>query len=441
MNPERLQGILWLADLQEDFELLDYQKWHDPRRVILTLRRKKATEGICSGCDSKCERVHSRDWVTLRDLPAFGYQTELRYERLTFQCESCQGGYRVESHWLSRPRRQFTWRYERHISQMCEEMTNASVGRLEKVPDKTIYQIDFELLEIRLQYQKLPETLGRDYSMDEVYFKFFPNWHKRTGEKFVTNLLDLTYRKIITNSPGRDQKAAENCILLGLTQSQRRQAQSFATDLHPPYHAAIRRLCPNADIVLDRFHIMKLFNEAMDEFRKHQLMLCSGTDAVELLKGRNKWLLMTRPEKLSKTNRKLLEELKSMNERVIEALLIREYFIEFFQSPTLTIAKLRWYRLKKLVKEADIPAFYEFFRKLSAWSHELWNYFKHRTSSAVIEAVNHKIKVVKAAAYGYRNLRYFQLKILQRAGFLNTQFAPLPRIHQPRRKQAKTAHA
>jgi transposase len=439
MNPERLQGILALADLQEDFELLDYKKWRDQGLVVLTLGRKQQA-GYCSGCGARCTRVHSRAPVTLRDLSAFGYRIELRFERLTFWCEHCQG-YRVENHWLSRPRRGFTWRYERSISGLCEEMTNASVGRLEKLHDKTVYQIDHELLEIRLAYQELPRRLGPHYAMDEVYFRYFPDRHPQLGEKFVTNLLDLTHAKIITNAPGRDKKAAETCLLLGLTKTQRRQAKSVATDLHPPYHQAIRLHCPNADIVLDRFHIMKLFNEAMDEFRKHQIAISSGRDSIELLKGRNKWLLLTRPEKLSKTNRKLLEELKAMNERVIEALLVREYFVEFFQSPTLKIAKLQWYRLKKLVKEVDIPAFHEFFRKLTAWSGELWNYFEHRTSSAVIEAVNHKIKVAKASAYGYRNLRYFQLKILQRAGFLNTQFAPLPRIHQPRRKQGKPVAA
>jgi transposase len=355
-------------------------------------------------------------------------------DRYTLWCDRCQG-YRVEGHWLYRPRRAFSWRYEKHISKLCEQMTNASVGRLEGLHDKTVYKIDFELLELRLQHQELPADLGPHYSMDEVYFRYYPDWHPQADKKFITNLLDLTHAKVICNAPGRDEKAAENCLLLGLSKTQRRRAQSVATDLHAPFHRAIRQHCPNADIVLDRFHIMQLFNEAMDEFRKEQITLYSGTDQIELLKGSNKWLLLTREEKLSKTNRRLLEELKAMNERVVDALLIREYFIQFFQSPTLKIAKLSWYRLLSLVKEVDLKAFNEFFRKLKEWSAQLWNYFLHRTSSAVIEAINHQIKVVKASAYGYKNLRYFQLKILQRVGFLNSKFAPLPKIHKPRKLQ------
>ncbi|OFZ37645.1 MAG: hypothetical protein A2070_00675 [Bdellovibrionales bacterium GWC1_52_8] len=296
--------------------------------------------------------------------------------------------------------------------------------------------MDFELLEIRMGYQKLPE-LGPHYSMDEVYFRYYPDWHPEAGKKFVTNLLDLTHGKVICNSPGRDSKSAENCLLL-LTPTQRRRAQSMATDLHPPFHSAIRLRCPNADIVLDRFHIMQLFNNAMEEFRRQQLGEAWGTDQVDLLRPQNKWILLTREERLSKTDRRLLDELKRKNERVVEALLIREYFVQFFQMPTLKLAKLAWYRLLKLVTQVNIPAFTEFFRKLKAWASELWNYFKHRSTSAVIEAVNHKIKATKQAAYGYRNLRYYQLKILQRVGFLNSRFAALPRIHNPRKSQPKS---
>lgn len=429
MHPNMLQGILWFAGLQDEFYLIDCKRFKDQRRMILTLGRKREG-GCCSKCGRWSEEIHSRDGVQLRDLSVFEYQMEWIFERFTIHCSSCNQ-FVVEDHWLWRSRRAFTWRFECHVSQMCEEMTNAAVGRLEKLNDKTVYRIDHELLELRLERQTLPE-LGPHYSMDEVYFRYFPEWSPDKPKSFVTNLLDLTHSKVIANSPGRDEKSASNC-LQWLSKTQQRQAQSFATDLHPPYHKAIRYHCPSADIVLDRFHIMQLFNEAMNEFRKSQLELAQDSDEIQLLKGQSKWLLLTRPEKLSKKSKVHLEELKQLNERVIDALLIREHFVQFFQSPTLRIAKVRWYQLLKLVDEIDIVAFNEFFRKLKAWSKELWNYFLHKTSSAVIEAINHRIKTVKSAAYGYRNLRYFQLKILQRVGFLNTKFAPLPN------RQPKTA--
>ena len=419
------QGILELSGLQSDFYIFEVKQFRKTKKVYFYLKRKQR-KGFCSGCGAESCEIHSIDRVQLRDLSVFEYKTYVVVERFTLRCEGCRG-YLVEDFWLWRKRKDFTWRYEQKISQMCEEMTNASVGRLEELNDKTVYNIDYELLLIRLQNQKLPKDLGPYYSLDEVHFKSYPNHHTEKDKEFITNLLDLTYKKVISNHPGRGQKSAENCFRW-LSKSQRRQASGVAMDQHDPYLKATRLMCPNADIVLDRFHIAKLFNETMDDFRKYQLELAQDNDEIQLLKGKYKWLLLTRESKLSKQNQELLSELKQINERVIEALLIRDHFFDFFESPTLTHAKRQWYKLMKLVKEVDIKQFTEFFRKLKKYMHHIWSYFQSHISSGVIEAINHKIKVTRAAAYGYRNRTYYQLKILQRVGFLNSKFAQLPKI-------------
>jgi transposase len=420
MNP--WQGILWLAGLQADFEIVEAQKFNREKRLVLTLRRIRK-EGRCSDCGHLCSRIHSVDEVTLRDLSSFGYQVWLKIPRFTVRCPRC-GKNRVEDHWLWRERRRFTWRYESHISAMCEEMTNLSCARLEGLPDTTVYNIDFELLKLRIERQILPE-LGPHYSMDEVYFHYFPDQDPRKPTSFVTNLVCLKHRKVVLNAPGRNQASAEAC-LLGLSSEQRAGMQSIATDLHDAFHLAVRKHCPGAKIVLDRFHIMKLFNEAMNDFRKRQVHLTTDLDEKRLLQGKHKWILLKNTDSLSHKDRDHLDELKQLNERIIEALLIREHFVSFFESSSEETARTRWLLLMALVEQAGIQEFTKFFSGLKKWLGELWDYFKHRTSSAVIEALNHKIKATKAAAYGYRNLYYFRLKILQRVGFLNTRFATLP---------------
>ena len=420
-------GIARLAGLPADFRIVDEQRHSEtkdrPPRFVYTLERRR--EGNCSNCGTRCSKIHSSDWVVLRDLPAFGAEIFWRLLKFTVRCDKCQKAV-VEDHWLWRAKKRFTWRYESHISRMCEELTNVGVARLEGLDDKTVYRIDYELLCLRLERQRIPGDIGPHYSMDEVHFRTFRK--KKDKEKsvsFVTNLLCLRYRKIIFNAPGRVQASAEVC-LQGLSPRQRAEAESFATDLHDDFHLAIKKLCPQADIVLDRFHIMKLFNEAMNDFRKRQLNIANNCEEKGLLHSTNKWLLLTSPDKLSTKDKSLLDELKVLNERVVEALLIREQFVAFFQSSTLELARQRWNQLQDLLKKADIKEFNEFFGKLAKWVPLIWNYFKHRTSSGVIEAVNHKIKAVRAMAYGYRNLHYFQLKILSRVGFLNSSFVKLP---------------
>lgn len=422
MNP--WQGILWLAGLQSDFEILDAKKFSRERRIELVLGRLRR-EGRCSECGALCARIHSVDQIRLRELSAFGLQVHLVLPRFTVRCERCQKAV-VEDHWLWRPRRRFTWRYECQVSQMCEEMTNLSVARLEGLNDKTVFNIDFELLKLRLERQHVPE-LGTQYCMDEVYFKFFPEDDPRRETSFVTNLVSLDHRKVICNAPGRGQIAAESCILVGIPPEKRSEPLSFATDLHAPYHVAIRKHCPKAKITLDRFHLMKLFNEAMDKFRKRQLLLAADTTERNLLSAKSgKWILLSDPSKLSDRRKTLLDQLKGMNERVIEALLIREQYVSFFEARDLPLAEKRWLGLMELVRQADIREFTDLFKHMKRWLPMMLEYFANRTTTAVIEALNHKIKATKIAAYGYRNLYYFRLKILQRVGFLNRHFAPLP---------------
>lgn len=417
-------GIMRLAGLQADFEVIDEKIFKKEGKAVYYLRRTKAF-GICSHCGSTNTGVHSRNTVTLRDQPAFGFHIYWVLPRLTLRCYSCNR-IAVEDHWLWRPRRRFTWRYECQISRMCEEMTNISVARLERMADTTVYNIDHELLQLRIERQQLPAT-GPNYSMDEVYFHYFPNNDSRKPTSFITNLLDLTHKRVISNASGRSEASAQTCLLTGLSTEDIQKAASFATDMHEPFHNAINKLCPNAKVVLDRFHIMKSFNEAMNDFRKHQIRLTTDGEEKRLLSGKYRWILLQNPDNLSHKDRTHLDDLKAVNERIVEACLIREHFVAFFDSVNEQSARKQWDLLITLVKQADIHEFNKFFLKdLIKWLPTLWNYFHHKTTSAVIEALNHKIKATKWAAYGYRNLRYFMLKILQRVGFLNSKFAPLP---------------
>ena len=345
MNP--WQDILKFAGLQADFEIIDIKQFRKLKKLEFYLNRTDDS-GSCYQCGQRSSCIHSKDKIRLKDLSCFEYEVELIFDRYTLYCSKCRG-YRVENFWLLRKGKGFTWRYEKHISRLCEETTNAAVGRLERLNDKTVYNIDFELLNLRLTHQPPPEDLGPDYSMDEIH------WRTKKGKhpKFITNLVDLTHRKVVTNAPGRDQESARNC-LLWLSKEQREEMKSIAVDLHDSYIAAVKQECKKALIVLDRFHVMKLFNESMNEFRKDQLKLATDSDEIQLLKGRNKWILLSRPENLSKTGKILLEELKGLNERVLEALLIKEQLVAFFDEQDSKEAKKQWIKFHELVVQADI---------------------------------------------------------------------------------------
>jgi transposase len=108
-----------------------------------------------------------------------------------------------------------------------------------------------------------PKRVITDLGMDEISLK-------KRHKLYVTIMIDLSEPKspkVLAVMPGRDEKAAEACLNL-LTPEQREQVQSYRVDMGAAYNKACRALLKNAEAVIDRFHVAKLFGEAVDGERK-----------------------------------------------------------------------------------------------------------------------------------------------------------------------------
>lgn len=112
-------------------------------------------------------------------------------------------------------------------------------------------------------------------SADEVHFKtetetkrehpFAPRW----TVKFVTNLVCTKAAKVIANAAGRDAMALATCLKT-LSKPQRLSVEFFSIDMNPGYFQAVSKLCPNAEIAIDRFHLVQSMNEYFEKGKKEQ---------------------------------------------------------------------------------------------------------------------------------------------------------------------------
>lgn len=64
----------------------------------------------------------------------------------------------------------------------------------------------------------------------------------------------------------------------------------------------------------------------------------------------------------------------------------------------------------------------KWYKNLEAGWETLKNYFHYRVSSSLSEGQNNVIKMLKRRAFGFRNMEYFKLKIMQLCGYLNSRF-------------------
>ena len=105
---------------------------------------------------------------------------------------------------------------------------------------------------------------------------------------------------------------------------------------------------------------------------------------------------------------------------------IKERFYRFFQEPDMNEAWKIFDQIGDWVEELDYPPLMKWWENLERSWDTLKNYFRFRVTSALSEGINNVIKAIKRQAFGYRNMEYFQLKIMQRCGYLNSEYIPAP---------------
>jgi transposase len=379
--------------------------------IYIILERVEDTLPVCSGCGNIHGRsVHSRDTVIVEDMKISGKRVFLLVPKRKVKCAE-DGTIRVEEfQWLNG---RFTARYAEQVYRLTSITTNQEAGWFLGLDDETVYRIDKRKLE-ELALEKLdPVPVPKHMSVDEVAWQ---KWHK-----YVTNVVDVDQRKVIWNHNGRGKVTLDK-FFRSLGKENCEKIEATASDGARGYLSSIKQYAKNALIVLDHFHVKKYLNDAIDTVRKEELKRARQENNGELsaiLHCNKRFILMQ--NKVTNKKQNLLEKLASLNERVYQAMLLKEQFLSIYTEPTTAKRTLREWIIAAI--KSKIPAFvelgYKFFRK----RHYILNYFLYKITTAVSEGINNKIKRLSRMAYGYKNVHYFLLKIHQHCGLLNPRFS------------------
>lgn len=313
---------------------------------------------------------------------------------------------------------------------LMEEITCEAVSRILVTDSMTMWRVDQWRMELMAKRLVLPANMDVSFlAADEVHFRTIENknrkgpFAKRYVPEFVTNLVSPKYGKVIANALGRDSVSLEEC-LLKLSPEQLLSVQKFAVDMHEPFMTVIRTECPNADICVDRFHLAQKVNEAFDKVRRTEFKKAKQTnnEFVEaMLEPHRRFILMSREQRLSFTEKKMLDKLRDANKEIHTGMLLVEYFHRALDKATVLSfrkALAAWYLV---VRESKLEAFLKLAKTIRRYRKQIEAYILSGLTTAVAEGLNNKIKTLKKMAYGYSNKRSFLRKILQRCGFLNHQ--------------------
>jgi transposase len=286
----------------------------------------------------------------------------------------------------------------------------------------TCYKVDKYILQRLLQGYEIPSVTH--ISVDEVYARS-PKQQKENETRddlFLTVIIDHSSHKVIWVSQSR-RKEALDLFFEMLGKEGCKKIKVVTCDQHRGYADSVKQYCPDADLVWDRFHLVQQFNEALNEERKKEWDKYNDPESDnDLMAGKYRYIFLTKANNRTEKDKLHIEEVMSKNKQIAQLELVKEHFHRLFDTKDESLAK-------QMLNEC-----YEWAHQMKAWHlkkyfwslidrNELWNYFKHRLSSGVSEGINRAIKTLKWMAYGYKDMAYFALKIMQKCGYLNSKHA------------------
>jgi transposase len=207
--------------------------------------------------------------------------------------------------------------------------------------------------------------------------------HLKGGKNYAAVLVDLDRRKPIALLEKRNKEVIAQ-YLLGLGSEILNQIKEVSIDLWIPYKSVIEELLPQAQVVADRFHVMKQINEELDRRRKSE---------------------KRQAEKLKKK----LEEVRVVAPELMKAYQLKEQIRDIFESQ-ITADEAFWHLIEWT--RLAFQYFSQSCQTIKRWIDEILAYFDNRTTQGAVEGINQKIKLIKRRAYGLTNFSNFRRRVL-----------------------------
>jgi transposase len=367
-------------------------------RTVVKIEPDKRYTPICSGCLQKVQSIHSNNERFIHDLSMSGTRVEIDYLYRTVYCPNC--GIKVEYHDFIEPYSRVTKRFALNIYELCKVMSIIDVSKHTGLTWDQIRRIDRRILKDQFK-NPIPDNL-EILCLDEISMK--------KHHKYLTIIADYISGRIIGVIQNRDCKAISE-FLKSLPEQTRNGIKAVAMDMWDPYIKAFKTYCPKAQIVFDPFHVIAFFGRVIDKIRFEQYR-CADPNLKALMK-RSRFLLLKNPQNLKAKERPKLKKILQQNELLSAVYLLKEYLKRIWQYKYPKSALKFFEYWCQLAIETGCQHLIKFVKALNRYTYGLINHCQFPIHTNRLEGINNKIKLIKRKAYGYRDLDYFSLKIMQ----------------------------
>jgi|OpeIllAssembly_1097287.scaffolds.fasta_scaffold21886_1 transposase len=353
--------------------------------------------------------------ITLRHLPILGRQVEICIRPQRYQCQECAGKPTTTQKlgWYEH-RSPHTQAFEQHILLACVNSTVLDVGIKEGISYEAVRGIIDRYIAKGVDWELIKKL--KVIGIDEIALK-------KGHQDFATIITGrIDGKTVILGVLADRKKETVKQFLMSIPQRLRREVRFVCCDMYIGFVNAAREVFgKKVRIVVDRFHVAKLYGKGLDELRKKELERLRKTLPKEQYKELEgvMWILRKRPSDL------MSEEQEKLNKLFEHSPLLKKAYALKSELTALLDSDLDRRRGKQKltgwmnrVKKSSVRCFDTFLNTLETYKDEIANYFMDRLNSGFVEGLNNKIKVIKRRCYGLKNVGHlFQHLYLDLCGY------------------------
>ena len=372
----------------------------DRHQVIIHCSRDKRRSPIdpSSGLKGTVNQYIRRQ---VRDLPFMGLPclidielAQVRINGKVRHIESCE--------FVDKGSR-YTKRFCQLVSGLCRHMSIQAVSRHLSLRWETVKKMDKAYLE-----ESLPDLNPKN--LKELKYIGVDEVARAKGHDYMTVIYDMEKGHLIGVQTGRTSDVF-SAFLKKIPSDVAKDIEAVAMDMGPAYQKAVRECLPHADLVFDRFHVMKNYSKALGNQRRIEFRK-ANKEGKELLTGTH-YLVLKNASKLNEKQAQKLQSLLNDNMNLNILYLMKEQLQSLWLSASMEQMKQSLEAWCELADDSGLRYLKTFAKSLRRHCVGICNYAKHHLTSARIEAGNISIGMIRKRARGIRDTEYFKLKIRQ----------------------------
>jgi transposase len=358
------------------------------RRLDIEIDFSRGGTFACPSCGIEGCSAYDTERRTWRHLNFFQHEAYLTARVPRVSCKKC-GIKTFEVPW-ARSGSGFTLLFEALIMLMAKAMPVKSIADIVKEHDTRLWRVLDHYVEASRQEADFSTVTV--VGVDETSSK--------RGHNYVSLFVDLEAPRVLFVTEGKDSSTLERFKTdLEVHQGDPSHIQEICCDMSPAFIKGVEKHFPEAHLTFDKFHVLKILNEAVDEVRRQEQQIRPE------LKG-TRYLWLKNPENLKANQTEILETLalKKLNLKTSRAYHIRMNFQKFWNQPVHAAEAFlkKWYfwathsRLEP-IKEAA-------YTMKRHWDGIL-RWFTSKINNGILEGINSLIQAAKARARGYRTTK------------------------------------